>query len=159
MIVEQVPTTRLNEWYLDDGAVAGTKEELQRVVDIVSTHGPARGLNLSTSATTTSSKSTVWCPDSTRAAQLGPDPLHRGIPLVREEGIVLLGSPIGSIEFERQAILTRTEKVRGISDKLPLMADPQSEFILLPVLPLLAQDHVHSQNYQPHQSPGPLGEL
>ena len=60
MIVEQVPTTRINTRYLDDGGVAGKVEELKRVVDIVKVHGPPRGLFPSTADT--SPKSIVWSP-------------------------------------------------------------------------------------------------
>ena len=31
----EVPTLKFNGWFLDDGTVVGTKEELQRVVDII----------------------------------------------------------------------------------------------------------------------------
>ena len=34
-IKAEVPTLKFNGWFLDDGTVVGTKEELQRVVDII----------------------------------------------------------------------------------------------------------------------------
>ena len=75
MIKEQVPTLIVNEWYLDDGVVVGSREDLQKVVDIILRHGPEKGLILS------SSKSSVWCPDSDSVAQLNSlDPIDRGIP-------------------------------------------------------------------------------
>ena len=111
--------------------MAGKLEELQKVVDIVLEHGPARGLNLSTAANSSRPKSTVWYPSATEEQLSNPDPLNRGIPLIKEEGIVLLGSPIGSREFERQAIQKRIDKVSEISDRLPLMQDAQSEYVLL----------------------------
>ena len=131
MIEQQVPNLVANEWYLDDGCVAGKEQQLQRVVDIILEHGPARGLFLSTAASSPKPKSTVWCPSATHSATLTPDPLDRGIPLIMEEGIVLLGSPIGSREFERTTIEKRVEKIREITDRLPLMQDAQSEFVLL----------------------------
>ena len=95
-------------------------------------YGPARGLFLSTAANSPRPKSTVWCPSATAAQLDNLDPLNRGFLLVKEEeGIVLLGSPIGSREFEREAIERRIGKVREISDRLPLMQDAQSEFVLL----------------------------
>ena len=131
MIQQQVPTLIANEWYLDDGGVAGQKEELQAVVDILLHHGPARGLILSTAANCPRPKSTIWYPCPTAAHLTNLDPLDRGIPLVIEDGIVLLGSPIGSIEFEKQAINKRIDKVREISEMLPRMKDAQSEYVLL----------------------------
>ena len=131
-IMQQVPSLLLNEWYLDDGAAVGNKEELQRVVDIILEHGPARGLFLSTATTSPRPKSTVWSPNTTSAAvPTNLDPLERGVPLVVEEGIVLLGSPIGSMEFEKQTINLRVEKVRELTTRLPLMQDAHSEFVLL----------------------------
>ena len=126
MIEEQVPALCANQWYLDDGALAGTVEELQSVIDILQIHGPARGLYLS------ASKTTVWCQSSEiRAALDQVDPLSRGVSLVLEDGIILLGSPIGSTDFQRQANISRIDKVREITEKLHLMKDPQVEFCLL----------------------------
>lgn len=125
MIAQRLPNLPIQGWYLDDGDVVGNREELREVVDILLEHGPARGLHLSTT------KSTVWCPIAARANNLGLDPLGRGIPLVEEEGITLLGSPVGSLDFERRVIGERMEKVREISHRLPLIQDPQTEFALL----------------------------
>ena len=100
-------------------------------MDIILRHGPARGLLLSTSAISQSPKSTVWYPSPTAALLSNLDPLDRGIPLIVEDGIVLLGSPIGSRVFEKQVISRRIDKVRDISEMLPLMKDAQSEYVLL----------------------------
>ena len=114
---------------MDDGAVAGRREELQQVVDIILEYGPPRGLNLSTAATSSRPKSTVWCPHATVNDDL--DPLDRGIPSIQEDGIILLGSPIGSSEFERQAINTRIDKVEELTASLHLMQDAHCEYVLL----------------------------
>ena len=130
-INSDVPGLSLNEWYLDDGAVAGKKEQLQQVVDILLEHGPARGLHLSTAATVSPpgrAKSTIWLPNSDNTQT---DPLDRGIPRVEEEGIILLGCPIGSPEFVRMGILDRIRKVELATDKLPLLRDAQIEYVLL----------------------------
>ena len=132
IIAQRVPELIINAWYLDDGGIVGKKTELQEVVDILLEHGPPRGLFLSTSATTNNNpKSSVWCPSAARAAHLGSDILDRGIPLVEDTGIVLLGSPIGSVEFERRVIGERMEKIREISSLLSLIEDPQTEYVLL----------------------------
>ena len=71
IIAQRVPRIRVNAWYLDDGAIVGKKEELQEAVDVLQEHGPARGLILSTSATTNNNpKSSVWCPSAVRAVNL-----------------------------------------------------------------------------------------
>ena len=110
----------------------GKKEELQEAVDVLQEHGPARGLILSTSATTNNNpKSSVWCPSAVRAVHLGADILDRGIPLVEDTGIVILGSPIGSVKFERRVIGERMKKIGDISSMLPLIEDSQIEYALL----------------------------
>ena len=70
MIRHEVPTLKLNAWYLDDGVLVGRKEELQLVIDILLREGPARGLHLSMT------KSDVWCPSDIFG--IGEDPLDRG---------------------------------------------------------------------------------
>ena len=83
-----------------------------------------------------SSKTTVWCPSQTKVAMLNAnDPLGRGVSLVKEEGIVLLGSPIGSIAFQREANRAKIDKIEDISSKLHLIKDPHVEFTLLRGLP------------------------
>ena len=132
-IQQEIPDLALNEWYLDDGAVAGRKEQLQKVIDIVLQEGPARGLFLSTAASVTPPsrpKSTVWCPKASPDLT-DLDPLRRGVPRVMEDGIVLLGSPIGSQEFIEQVIASKVEKVKETVSLLPLIQDPHTEYVLL----------------------------
>ena len=50
---------------------------------------------------------------------------------MEEEGIILLGCPIGSPEFVRMGILDRISKVELATDKLPLLRDAQVEYVLL----------------------------
>ena len=60
-----MPDLTLNTWYLDDGTQVGKVEDLQKVMDILVTEGPARGLILSTSATVLPPalpKTTIWSP-------------------------------------------------------------------------------------------------
>ena len=91
-IAEEVPDLLLNGWYLDEGTIVGKLEDIKKAVSIIRQDGPARGLFLSTEATSPVPKSTMWCPD------LDPSVLHPvglGIPRIQEPGIVLLGSPVG----------------------------------------------------------------
>ena len=95
MIKQEVPDLKLQVWYLDDGTIIGKKEDLQKAVDIILREGPARGLFLSTANTVHPPllpKSTVWSPNNTSTSD---DPLERGIPLIKDSGIVLLGTPVG----------------------------------------------------------------
>ena len=95
-IAMEVPELFLNSWFLDDGNLVGTLEDLIRAIKIIIQEGPARGLILSTRSSVPrhkDPKSTIWNPDYTFTS---PDPLGLGVRLVTEPGIVLLGSPIGS---------------------------------------------------------------
>ena len=70
-VKEEVPNLKQNAWFLDDGALAGNREDLKKVVDIIKEEGPQRGLNLSTE------KSKVWCQEPKN----DDNPLQQEIPL------------------------------------------------------------------------------
>ena len=130
-IQEEVPSLKANTWYHDDGHLAGRREELRKGVDILKREGPSRGLYLSDTTSIPPPgrpKSVVWCPaGSIREV----DPLQCGIPQVEEAGIMVLGAPVGSLDFERVALEKRILKVKNITDTLPLLKDPHTEFVLL----------------------------
>ena len=121
-IQERVPTISVNAWFLDDGTAVGRVGELKQVVDILVSEGPVRGLILSTSATVIAParpKTTVWCPQGIPEAQGQVDPLHRGVVKVQEEGVILLGAPLGSKEFVAREVGRKVEKVNQITGMLP----------------------------------------
>jgi hypothetical protein len=128
-IREEVPTLALNAWYLDDGTQGGTVEELQSVVDILVEEGPARGLHLSTAFTSITPKSAVWSPN--HPGRGDSDPLQRGIPREEGPGVILLGAPLGSVDFVGEAVKTKVRKIEDITALLPLLQDPHTEFVLL----------------------------
>ena len=51
--------------------------------------------------------------------------------LVKEEGVVLLGSPLGSAEFEAKHIRLKVDKIKDTTALLPLLEDPHTEFVFL----------------------------
>ena len=131
MIRQEVPDLKLQVWYLDDGTLIGTKADLQKAVDIILREGPARGLFLSTANTVhfpLMPKSTIWSPNNISTSN---DPLERGIPLIKDSGIVLLGTPIGDTQFTENWIKKKIKKVKDLTDRLPLLQDPHVEFVLL----------------------------
>ena len=104
------------------------------MVDILVSEGPARGLVLSTSATVTAPahpKTTVWCPQGILEDQDRVDPLSRGVLTVQEEGVILLGAPMGSKEYVAREVEKKVEKVSKITGLLPQLQDPHTEFVLL----------------------------
>ena len=133
-IETELPNLILNAWYLDDGHIIGSKEELASAVDIIVREGESRGLTLSRAATVlppSSPKSVVWGPlDGVGDAD--QDPLRRGIPKVRAgDGIVVLWAPVGYHGFVKEKFNARVEKIRAVVELLPLVRDPHTEFVLL----------------------------
>ena len=120
-VIEEVPNLKQNAWFLDDGALAGNREDLKKVVDIIKEEGPQRGLILSTE------KSKVWCQEPPN----DEDPLQQGIPLDTADGLKLLGAPIGSTSFEKVVLDDRIEKSEQLMQKLSILDDPHSEYVLL----------------------------
>ena len=131
LIQERVPGLACNVWFLDDGTLVGNLEDISAAVDILVQEGPARGLILSTTSTTQAPsrpKSTIWCP-----SLLGDptDPSGKGLARETEEGIVLLGAPLGSEAFVAAEVEKKVEKVKEVTELLPLIEDPHTEFALL----------------------------
>ena len=89
--------------------------------------GPSKGLLLSTSATSPKPKSTVW-----QAAGPGRQrPNLANIPTLNTAGTIVLGAPVGSPDFVREALETKVEKVEEITALLPNLEDPHFQFTLL----------------------------
>ena len=131
MIEQEVPGLKINAWFLDDGVQVGTKEELEKVVQILKREGPGRGLTLSTAETVTHPampKTTVWSPLNPKE---DTDPLQQGVSWVRDQGITLLGAPVGFDNFIRESLQKRVDKVREITALLPNLKDPHTEYALL----------------------------
>ena len=124
-----VPMLELNGWFHYDGTQVGTEEELGKVVDIMVTDGPARGLFLSTANTSLEPKSLTWSPHHLGVGD--QDPLRRGIPREEGDGVMLLGAPLGRDAFVRKAVEERVRKIEEITTLLPQLEDPQTEFVLL----------------------------
>ena len=81
----EVPNLSINVWYLDDGTLCGSPEDLCAALKIIEEDGPQMGLHLNRS------KSLLYIPPD------GEDSLNilpEEIPVARV-GFCLLGSPIG----------------------------------------------------------------
>ena len=58
--------------------------------------------------------------------------LARGVVRIKTtEGITVLGAPVGYNAFVRGKLEGKVEKIRQITEKLPLLKDPHCEFVLL----------------------------
>ena len=98
-IKAEVPGLILNSWYLDDGTLMGSAEDLAKALNIIESDGPAVGLVLNRSKSLPQD-------DVASASPLPPD-----IP-VTCQGFTLLGCPIGPPSFCEESLLHNVEKIK-----------------------------------------------
>jgi len=92
-IRDEVPTLSLNKWYLDDGVIAGTSADVLKVLELLTTHGPAIGVFLNVGKC-----ELVTHPTS--AARLDVFPMSIPANMRRSDGCTsLLGAPMGHDVF------------------------------------------------------------
>ena len=120
-IKREVPNLRINVWYLDDGTLCGSPDDLLRALEIVEEDGPSRGLILNRS------KSLLFIP---QGADASSNPLPPEVPISRS-GFCLLGSPIGPAAFCEPTVMSRVEKIKLAVSKLRDLEDSQMETTLL----------------------------
>ena len=119
-IKESVPSLLINVWYLDDGTLCGTENELATALSIIESEGPPRELLLNRS------KSLIYTPANTPISH----PLLRDIPTT-SNGFILLGSPIGPSTFCEESVSKRIRKVKDTVARLHDLQDSQLETTLL----------------------------
>ena len=111
----------LNVWYLDDGILMGSPEDLATAVRIVESEGPPLGLHLNRN------KSLLFIP---LEADPALSPLPPDIPITRN-GFTLLGCPIGPPDYCEEVFQARLSKVKVSLGALHGMGDAQLESTLL----------------------------
>ena len=116
-----VPNLLIDAWYLDDGTLCGTAEDLAKALAIIEEDGPPRGLRLNRS------KSLHYIPEDADGSH---NPLPPEIPITRS-GFSLLGSPIGPASFCESIAAKRVEKIRSAVTKLRDLEDSQIQSTLL----------------------------
>ena len=102
-IKAEVPNLTINSWFLDDGTLMGSPEDLTAALNIVEAEGPALGLHLNRS------KSLLFIPqeeDSTVSS------LPSEIPITRQ-GFTLLGCPIAPPSFCEASLLHQVERIKA----------------------------------------------
>ena len=112
---------RPNAWYLDDGTLMGSPEDLAAALRIVEREGPSLGLHLN------HAKSLLYIPNDADQARsvLPPD-----IPTTRR-GFTLLGCPIGPPDYCEEVFGARLAKLKDSLGVLHGMGDSQVECTLL----------------------------
>jgi hypothetical protein len=120
--IQETVAPLLNAWYLDDGALVGTPNQLASALCILRELGPASGLHLNLA------KCELWWP------QLDINPLaDLSLPLViqREAGVELLGAPLGATQFAETYVGRRVESIACILERARLLEDPQLQLTLI----------------------------
>ena len=111
----EVPGLLLNAWYLDDGTLMGSPEDLATALRIVERDGPSLGLHLNRG------KSLLFIPEDADASL---SPLPPDIPISRR-GFSLLGCPIGPPDFCEEVFQARLAKLKVSLGALRDMGDSQ----------------------------------
>ena len=122
-IKSEVPSLAMHAWYLDDGLFIGRLLEIASAFRIVREMAPSLGLMVNLK------KSTYWRDPQIRGYEIRESFL--GIPENNDDGVVVLGSPVGSIPFTQSSILSKVHDIYSILSKLGTLEDPQVELALL----------------------------
>ena len=129
-IHEACPGLDLHRWYLDDGVIAGSASDVLRALSILRAEGPALGLRLNLGKCELFSSEIGnfdW--------ELHSSVVHRFPPELHQRSdvpnFVLLGSPIGDIDFCSDHVQGLCRANRTLLDRLPKLEDPQAALHLL----------------------------
>lgn len=119
-IKEAVPELILNAWYLDDGVLIGQTDAIKKAYDLIVQEGPALGLHLNPA------KCVLFWPNAVAEWSDFPQSLVR-----TTDGMVVLGSPIGSDAFIRTHVRAKVEQISNLMRTVKDLQDPQEELLLL----------------------------
>ncbi len=122
LIQSEVPGLSINAWYLDDGTLVGSPNDLVSALEIIEREGPKIGLHLN------KSKSLLYIPPNVDESI---NPLPSAIPVVHQ-GFSLVGCPIGPPEFcEIRVDKIKVDKIKLSLNLLHTLQDSQAQTILL----------------------------
>lgn len=119
-IREECPLLVLNAWYLDDGTMVGSKEDILKALEVLEREGREIGLEINPS------KCVVWAP--------GVDPNFDGFPpaFVRAtDGIKSLGVPVGSEAMSEHMLQKKLKEILEMIKNIETLATLQQRLLLL----------------------------
>jgi hypothetical protein len=116
-IQERFPSLDLCVWYLDDGTIIGPVSEVFQAFELLQREGPALGLHLNVQ------KNELWWPN-----RAGSDPFPAEVDRVSNEGVKLLGAPIGTREFITEFVKKKLKALEEVCRRLREVDDAQVEF-------------------------------
>ena len=109
-------------WYLDDGILYGSMSQLDAALRILQSEGDALGLHLNLR------KCCLWAP---QPPPTSADMLRQVTPVPWDQGITLLGCPVGSDSYVRSHLQVQFAKVEGALDRLGELGCPHSALLIL----------------------------
>jgi hypothetical protein len=118
-IEAEFPNLDLCVWYLDDGTIIGSVEDVHKVFELIQKDGPALGLHLNVK------KNEIWWPN--RASS---DPFPADVDRVDNAGVKLLGAPIGTKAFTTDFVQKKLDALDAVCKLLREVNDAQVEFAL-----------------------------
>ena len=113
------PNLDLCVWYLDDGTIIGAVDDVHKVFLLIEREGPALGLHLNVK------KNEIWWP-----SRASPDPFPADVDRVANEGVKLLGAPIGTKAFTTDFVQKKLDSLAAVCKILKEVNDAQIEFAL-----------------------------
>ena len=120
------PNLKINVWYLDDGTLVGSKDDLIQILNFLIRDGPSYGLHLNTN------KTQVWSPlPSNETNFTGFEGLAN---IVNDDsplgGIKSLGAPFGNPAQCNRMLKSRVNKIIRIVEEISEL-NPQMKYFLL----------------------------
>ena len=118
-IEAEFPDLDLCVWYLDDGTIIGSVEDVHKVFELIQAEGPALGLHLNVK------KNEIWWP-----SRASPDPFPADVDRVDNAGVKLLGAPIGTKAFTTDFVQKKLVALNEVHQLLREVDNAQVEFAL-----------------------------
>jgi hypothetical protein len=116
-IKKEFPKLDLGVWYLDDGTIIGDVGDVFKVFELIRAEGPSLGLHLNVK------KNEIWWPSRT-----SPDPFPAEVERIDNEGVKLLGAPIGTEKYTTAFVKKKLDTLQDVCKKLREVDDAQVEF-------------------------------
>ena len=110
----------LSVWYLDDGTIVGPPDDVVKGWNIIKDETAKVGLKVNT----TKCELFGACPEALK-------PAFTGVKLLGEDGLELLGSPIGTDAFCTSYVMERIGRIEEALKNLSVIDDSQCEYLLL----------------------------
>ena len=115
-----MPGLDLHVWFLDDGTLVGDVDKVLEALKIIEAIGPTIGCHLNMA------KCELWWPTMSDTS-LFPSSIRR----VHQDGVELLGSPIGTDSFIQQYVTAIQVDLDGLDQIIGELNDTQTELSLL----------------------------